>query len=81
MKIRYYHNINGWRWLGFFLAMASAFILSGGDPTWQAIGWGVACFSCMIWIYMGWKDGDTPRALMELFYLVLAMRGIYNWIQ
>jgi hypothetical protein len=30
---------------------------------------------------MGWKDGDTPRALMELFYLVLAIRGIINWIQ
>jgi len=81
MKIRYYRNIKGWRWLGFFLAMASAYILSSGNPDYQAMGWSVVCFSCGIWIYMGWKDGDTPSALMELFYLVLAIRGIINWIQ
>ncbi len=79
MKIRYYHKIDGWRWLGFILAMASAFILSGGDPAVQWVGWSVACFSCLIWIYMGVKDKDTPRALMELFYLVLAVRGILSW--
>jgi len=80
MKIRYYHNIDGWRWLGFLLAMASAFLLSGGDPSLQWIGWGVACMSCSIWIYMGMKDKDLPRALMELMYLLLAIRGVYNWI-
>ena len=80
MKIRYYHKIDGWRWLGFVLAMVGAFILSGGDPSVQWIGWLVACFSCAIWIYMGIKDKDVPRALMELFYLLLAIRGIYNWI-
>ena len=80
MKIRYYHKIDGWRWLGFVLAMVGAFILSGGNPAVQWIGWLVACFSCAIWIYMGIKDKDLPRALMELFYLLLALRGIYNWI-
>ena len=33
MKIRYYQKIDGWRWLGFILAMLSAFTLSGGNPT------------------------------------------------
>ena len=80
MKIRYYHKIDGWRWLGFVLAMVGAFILSGGDPDVQWMGWLIACFSCAIWIYMGIKDRDVPRALMELFYLLLAIRGIYNWI-
>jgi drug/metabolite transporter (DMT)-like permease len=80
MKIRYYHKIDGWRWLGFVLAMVGAFILSGGDPNVQWMGWLIACFSCAIWIYMGIKDRDVPRALMELFYLLLAIRGIYNWI-
>ena len=37
MKIRYYHNIKGWRWIGFFLAMASAYILSSGNPDYQGI--------------------------------------------
>ena len=32
MKIRYYQKIDGWRWLGFILAMVSAFTLSGGNP-------------------------------------------------
>ena len=80
MKIRYYHKIDGWRWLGFVLAMVGAFILSGGDPSVQWMVWLVATFSCSIWIYMGIKDKDLPRALMELFYLLLALRGIYNWI-
>jgi len=80
MKIRYYTNIDGWRWLGFFLAMTSAFILSGGNPNIQWIGWGIACFSCSIWIYMGWLDKDLPRALMEVMYLLLAIRGVVSWV-
>ena len=80
MKIRYYQNINGWRWLGFILAMISAFLLSGGNPSVQWIGWAVATVSCSMWIYFGIKDGDTPRALMEGMYLLLAVRGIYNWV-
>tara|TARA_R110000803_G_scaffold30857_2_gene69246 strand:- start:2437 stop:2682 length:246 start_codon:yes stop_codon:yes gene_type:complete len=80
MKIRYYHNINGWRWLGFILAMISAFLLSGGNPEVQWIGWAVATVSCTMWVYFGIKDRDTPRALMEGMYLLLAIRGIYNWV-
>ena len=80
MKIRYYRNIDGWRWLGFILAMISAFLLSGGNPNIQWMGWSVALVSCSIWIWMGIKDKDTPRALMELMYLLLAMRGVVNWL-
>ena len=80
MKIRYDQKIDGWRWLGFILAMVGAFILSGGDPAVQWYGWVVALFSCSIWIYMGVKDKDTPRALMEVMYLLLALRGIWNWV-
>ena len=80
MKIRYYRKIDGWRWTGFALAMLGAFILSGGDPNVQWMGWAVACFSCSIWIWMGVKDKDSPRELMELFYLFLSIRGIYNWL-
>ena len=38
MKIRYYPKIDGWRWLGFVLRFAGAFILSGGDPN-SPNGW------------------------------------------
>ena len=80
MKIRFYNNLKGWRWIGFVLAMVSAFLLSGGNPNVQWLGWAVACVSCSIWIYMGFKDKDIPRALMEIFYLLLAIRGVYNWL-
>ena len=80
MKIRYNRNIDGWRWLGFILAMVSASLLSSGQSEIQWIGWAVACFSCSIWIRMGIKDKDTPRALMELMYLLLAIRGVWNWL-
>jgi len=81
MKIRFYKNLTELRWIGFTLAMVSAFLLSGGNPNIQWIGWGIACFSCSIWLYMGYKDGDTPRALMELMYLLLAIRGVIMWIE
>ena len=80
MKIRFYKNLTELRWIGFTLAMVSAFLLSGGNPNIQWIGWGIATISCSIWIYMGIKDRDTPRALMELMYLLLALRAIYNWV-
>jgi len=60
--------------------MVSAFTLSGGDPDKQWLGWSVALSSCSIWIWMGIKDNDIPRALMELMYLLLAIRGVWNWI-
>lgn len=81
MKIRFYQQLGGLRWIGFILAMISAFLLSGGNPDIQWIGWGIACFSCSIWLYMGYKDGDIPRALMELMYLLLAIRGVIMWIE
>ena len=66
--------------MGFILAMVSAFTLSGGNPNVQWMGWAVALASCSIWIWMGIKDKDVPRALMELMYLLLAVRGVWNWV-
>ena len=80
MKIRYYHKIDGARWVGFLLAIIAAFILSDADPETQWIGWAVATVSCGMWIYFGIKDKDIPRALMEGMYLLLALRAIYNWL-
>jgi len=31
-------------------------------------------------VYFGWKNGDIPRTLMELMYLTLSIRAVYNWI-
>ena len=80
MKIRYYQKIDGWRWLGFLLAMIGAFILSNADVSTQWLGWGIGSLSCSIWICMGIKDRDIPRTLMEFMYLLLALRAIWNWL-
>ena len=84
MKIRYYHVAKN-RWWGFAIAMASIFILS--DARWfynsiaQMIGWGLASISCGFWVYIGMKDKDIPRTLMELVYFILAVRAVFNWLQ
>jgi len=80
MKIRYYKNINGWRWLGFFIAMLSVSILSSANVSTQWVGWSLSVVACVMWVYFGLKDKDWPRALMELMYLILSMRAVYNWI-
>jgi hypothetical protein len=80
MKIRYYKNINNWRWLGFFVAMASVSILSSANISTQWVGWSLSVVACIMWVYFGLKDKDWPRALMELMYLVLSMRAVFNWL-
>ena len=80
MKIRYYKNINGWRWLGFSIAMASVSILSSANISTQWVGWSLSVMACVMWVYFGLKDKDWPRALMELMYLILSMRAVYNWL-
>jgi hypothetical protein len=80
MKIRYYKDINKGRWVGFLLAILSAFILSSANVSTQWVGWLIACSSCSIWVFYGYKDKDYARMLMELFYLILAMRAVYNWL-
>ena len=80
MKIRFYKDIDGWRWTGFFIAMVAALILSDANVETQWIGWALGCVSCLMWVYFGWKDGDMPRTLMELMYLTLSIRAVYNWI-
>ena len=74
-----YKKIDYWRWLGFFLAVAGAYILGNADIYSQWIGWSVCSISCLIWIFMGIKDRDTPRTLMELMYFIIGIRAIINW--
>ena len=50
MKIRFYKDIDGWRWTGFILAMVGAYILSSADVNTQWIGWSVSLLSgCLLY--------------------------------
>ena len=80
MKIRYYKDINGARWIGFGLAMASVFILSSANISTRWVGWTFSVIACIMWVYFGYKDRDWPRTLMELMYLIFSMRAVYNWL-
>jgi len=80
MKIRYYKDLKGARWLGFGLAMVSVFILSSANIATQWVGWSFSIIACVMWVYFGWKDKDWPRMLMEFMYLIMSMRAVYNWL-
>jgi len=56
-------------------------VLSSAVIATQWIGWTLASISCGIWVYYGYKDKDYPRMLMEIVYVILAMRAIWNWLQ
>jgi hypothetical protein len=80
MKIRYYRDLKGARWLGFGLAMISVYILSSANIATQWVGWTFSIIACVMWVYFGWKDKDWPRMLMEFMYLIMSMRAVYNWL-
>ena len=58
----------GW----FFFTVTGAYILKCRNFI-QWIGWSVCSVSCLIWIFMGLKDRDLPRTLMELMYFIIAL--------
>jgi len=68
-----------YRWIAFFLAMVSVYILTRPEVTIQWVGWVFAFFSCLLWMIVAYKDKDLPRGLMELVYSVMAIWGIINW--
>ena len=68
------------RWIGLAIAVSSVFILSEANIDTQWIGWLLSIVACIMWVYWGYKDKDYPRALMELMYLLLSMRAMYNWL-
>ena len=68
------------RWIGLAIAVSSVFILSEANIDTQWLGWFLSIVACIMWVYWGYKDRDYPRALMELMYLLLSMRAMYNWL-
>jgi drug/metabolite transporter (DMT)-like permease len=80
MKKRFYHIKNKDRWLGLAIAVSSVYILSEANVDTQWLGWLLSVIACFMWVWFGYRDKDYPRALMELMYLILSMRAMYNWL-
>ena len=68
------------RWIGLAIAVSSVFILSEANVDTQWLGWFLSIIACMMWVWFGYRDKDYPRALMELMYLLLSMRAMFNWL-
>ena len=68
------------RWIGLAIAVSSVYILSEANIDTQWIGWFLSIIACMMWVWFGYRDKDYPRALLELMYLLLSIRAMYNWL-
>jgi len=72
MKIKSFKHINGWRWVGFALAMISVSILSNANISTQWVGWSFSIIACMMWIYFGLKDKDRKSTRLNSSHLVIS---------
>jgi len=68
------------RWAALILVLIATLLLTSGDVNLQWIGWVVGAVASGAWAYFARLDRDIPRMLMELFYFVVSLWGVYNWI-
>ena len=71
---------NKFRWLGLILAVTSVAILSSANISNQWVGWSLSVASCIMWVWFGYKDKYWPRMIMELMYMFLSLRAVFNWL-
>ena len=67
------------RWIAFLLTMFGAWLLTNTNINHFSLGWFISAVSTGMWTWFAYKDGDTPRALMELIFVILCIRGIINF--
>tara|TARA_B100000795_G_scaffold80606_1_gene57848 strand:+ start:372 stop:644 length:273 start_codon:yes stop_codon:yes gene_type:complete len=68
------------RWFALVLALMSVMFLASGSVASQWVGWILSFVAAAFWANFARLDKDTPRMLMELFYLIASIWGIFNWI-
>ena len=71
---------NKFRWFGLILAVTSVAILSSANISTQWVGWSLSVAACVMWVWFGYKDKDWPRMIMELMYMILSLRAVFNWL-
>ena len=67
------------RWVAFVLTMFGTWLLTSTNISFFSLGWGISAVSTAMWTYFAFKDGDTPRALMEFIFILLCIRGVINF--
>ena len=68
------------RWIALILVLVSTLFLTSGNVNLQWIGWVLGAIAAVAWTYFAKLDKDTPRMLMEIFYILVSLWGVYNWI-
>jgi hypothetical protein len=68
------------RWVALIFVLIGTLLLTSGNVNLQWIGWILGAVSAVGWAYFAKLDKDTPRMLMELFYVLVSLWGVYNWI-
>ena len=68
------------RWIALVLVLISTLFLTSGNVNLQWIGWVLGAIAAVAWTYFAKLDKDTPRMLMEIFYILVSLWGVYNWI-
>ena len=68
------------RWFALIIALMGVMFLASGSVASQWVGWTLSLVAAAFWANFARLDKDPPRMLMELFYLMASIWGIYNWI-
>ena len=67
------------RWIALALCLLGTWILTNTNIRLFSIGWAISGVSTLMWCWYGIRDKDLPRALMELFFVILCIRGVINF--
>tara|TARA_Y100001970_G_C14234689_1_gene861031 strand:+ start:1003 stop:1215 length:213 start_codon:yes stop_codon:yes gene_type:complete len=67
------------RWIAFATTMLGTWLLTNTNISLFSLGWGISGLSTLAWAYFGFKDRDYPRALMEVCFVLLCIRGVINF--
>ena len=64
------------RWFALtILHLIAVMFLASGSVASQWVGWSLSVVACAFWANFARLDKDTPRMLMELFYLMCIYLG------
>ena len=67
------------RWFALVLTMFGTWLLTSTNISFFSLGWGISAIATAMWFYFGLKDRDFARAIMELCFVILCIRGVINF--